>query len=63
MALASAKALAEKPPEAVRWSRRLLRGDRREVIARIDQETAGFGELLRSRNARDALQAFLDRKR
>ena len=63
VALASAKALAEKPPEAVRWSRRLLRGDRREVIARIDQETAGFGELLRSRNARDALQAFLDRKR
>ena len=63
VALASAKALSAKPAEAVRWSRRLLRGDRREVLARIDQETAGFGELLQSRDARDALQAFLNRKR
>ena len=57
-----ARALAAKPPEAVRLARRFMRGDRREVVTRIDQEAAGFSELLRSPAARDALQAFLDRK-
>jgi enoyl-CoA hydratase/carnithine racemase len=52
--------VAAKPPEAVRLARRLLRGDRREVVTRIDHEAAGFTELLRSTSARDALQAFLD---
>jgi enoyl-CoA hydratase/carnithine racemase len=60
-ALGFARALAAKPPEAVRTARRLLRGDRREVVQRIDQEATGFTELLRSPAARDALQAFLDR--
>jgi len=58
-----AGALAAKPPEAVRMARRLLRGDRREVVARIDQEAASFAELLKSPAARDALQAYLDRRR
>ncbi len=57
-----AVALAKKPPEAVRMARRMLRGDRREVLARIDQEVAGFVELLKSPAARDALQAYLDGK-
>jgi enoyl-CoA hydratase/carnithine racemase len=59
---AAARALAAKPPEAVRMARRLLRGDSRPLLQRIDQEVAGFTELLRSPAARDALQAFLDRK-
>jgi enoyl-CoA hydratase/carnithine racemase len=59
---AAAQALAAMPPEAVRMARRLMRGDRREVVARIDQEAAGFAELLRSPAARDALTAYLDRK-
>ena len=59
--LDAARALAAKPPEAVRLARRLLRGDSRELLQRIDQEAAGFTELLRSPAARDALQAFLDR--
>jgi enoyl-CoA hydratase/carnithine racemase len=59
---AAARALAAKPPEAVRMARRLLRGDPRALLQRIDQEAAGFSELLRSPAARDALQAFLDRK-
>ena len=57
-----ATALARKPPEAVRMARRMLRGDRREVLTRIDQEAAGFIELLKSPAARDALQAYLDGK-
>lgn len=59
---AAARALAAKPPEAVRMARRLLRGDSRALLQRIDQEAAGFTELLRSPAARDALQAYIDRK-
>jgi enoyl-CoA hydratase/carnithine racemase len=58
----AALALAEKPPEAVRLARRLMRGDRREMVIRIDQEAAGFTDLLRSPAARDALQAHFDRE-
>lgn len=56
----AALVLAAKPPEAVRLARRLLRGDRREAVIRIDQEATGFTDLLRSPAARDALQAYLD---
>jgi enoyl-CoA hydratase/carnithine racemase len=63
VALAAAKSLAGKPPEAVRTGRRLLRGDRREVLTRIDQENAAFTDLLQSPAARDALEAFLNRHR
>jgi enoyl-CoA hydratase/carnithine racemase len=55
-----ARALAAKPPEAVRMSRRLLRGDRRDVLNRINHEAASFVELLRSPAALDALTAFTD---
>lgn len=61
--LGVAGSIAAKPPEAVRLARRMMRGDRREVLTRIDQEAASFVELLKSPAARDALQAFLDRKR
>lgn len=63
VARATATSLAAKPPEAVRLARRLLRGDRRAVLMRIDQEAASLAELLRSPAARDALQAWLDGKR
>ena len=59
----AARALAAKPPEAVRAARRLMRGERRDVVQRIDQEATGFTELLKSPAARDALQAYLDRRR
>ncbi|MEO8667001.1 MAG: enoyl-CoA hydratase-related protein, partial [Bauldia sp.] len=63
VALGAAKALAAKPPEAVRTGRRLLRGDRREVLTRIDLEATAFTDLLQSPAARDALEAFLNRHR
>lgn len=56
-----AAALASKPPEAVRMARRLLRGDRRDVLARINQEATSFVDLLRSPAALDALTAFTER--
>jgi len=58
-----AYAIAAKPPEAVRAARRLMRGERREVAQRIDQEAASFVELLKSPAARDALQAHIDKVR
>jgi enoyl-CoA hydratase/carnithine racemase len=61
--IAVADALVAKPPEAIRMARRLLRGERQEVVSRIDKEAAAFADLLQSVAARDALQAFLDRRR
>jgi enoyl-CoA hydratase/carnithine racemase len=63
VAVEVAAAIAAKPPEAVRMARRMMRGDRRDVLTRIDLEAANFVELLKSPAARDALQAFLDRER
>ena len=56
----AARAAAALPQEAVRLARRLIRGDRREVVARIDQEAAAFTELLRSPAARDALSTHIE---
>ena len=56
-----ARALADKPPEAVRAGRRLLRGDRRDVLNRINQEATSFVDLLRSPAALDALKLFTER--
>jgi enoyl-CoA hydratase/carnithine racemase len=58
----AAYALAAKPPEAIRAARRLMRGERREVAQQIDQEAVRFSELLKSPAARDALQAYIQRK-
>lgn len=62
-AFGHARALSAKPPQAVRLARRLMRGDRRDVVNRISLEANSFPELLRSPNAHDALQTFLDRNR
>ncbi len=59
----AARTLAEKPPEAVRMHRRLMRGDRLNILQRIDQEASSFSDLLRSPAARDALQAYIDANR
>lgn len=56
----AARILAEKPPEAVRAARRLMRGERRDVTQRIDLEAANFSDLQDSPAARDALQAYID---
>lgn len=59
----AAEAIASKPPESVRMARKLMRGDQRDIVQRIDVEASGFAELLRSREARDAFEAFLSRRR
>lgn len=59
----AAHILADKPPEAVRMHRRLMRGDRLNILQRIDVEASSFADLLRSPSARDALRAYIDANR
>ncbi len=61
-ALAAAQALAAKPAEALIASRRLLRGDPAELLARIDAEAALFTQALASEETRARLLAFFARK-
>ncbi|MEE9313555.1 MAG: crotonase/enoyl-CoA hydratase family protein [Rhizobiaceae bacterium] len=61
-ALAKATLLAEKPPEAMAISRRLIRGDRSEIIARMEEEGALFFERLKSDEAKNAFMAFMQKK-
>jgi enoyl-CoA hydratase/carnithine racemase len=61
-AFAAAHALAAKPRQAMALTRRLLRGDPADVLARIDAEAGHFAERLRSREAQAAFQAFMARK-
>ena len=58
----AAREISNLQPEAVLASRRLMRGTREEIIARIDEEAEQFNARLRSPEARAAV-AFLERKR
>ena len=59
---AAAKRLAAKPPEALALCRRLLRGEPHAVSARIDEEIEIFAKRLMSAEAREAFQAFLEKR-
>jgi enoyl-CoA hydratase/carnithine racemase len=60
-ALTLAAGLAAKPPEALRIARQLIRGDRADVLARIDEEARHFSAQLKSAEARAAFEAFMRR--
>ncbi|MBB4184211.1 enoyl-CoA hydratase/carnithine racemase [Sinorhizobium terangae] len=59
--LSLAARLARKPPEALRIARDLIRGDRSDVLARIDEEAQHFAAQLKSAEARAAFEAFMRR--
>lgn len=59
----AAEALAAKPPKALEQTKRLLKGERGEVVARIREEGVIFGEQLKTDEARDAFMAFMARKK
>jgi enoyl-CoA hydratase/carnithine racemase len=62
--LAAAAMIASKPPQAMQIARDLLRGGQRgAVAARIEEESALFGERLSSPEARAAFEAFMARKK
>ena len=60
--LAAAGRIADKPPEALKIARDLMRSDRSELIARIKEEGAHFAARLKSDEARAAFMAFMARK-
>lgn len=63
MAMDAARRLAQKPARALRQSRRLMRGDPQEILARIDEEAALFTQALASPDARARFATFPARGR
>jgi enoyl-CoA hydratase/carnithine racemase len=61
--LAAAARIADKPPEALKIARDLMRGPRDEILARIRHEGEHFKARLKSDEARAAFTAFMDRKK
>jgi enoyl-CoA hydratase/carnithine racemase len=59
-ALTAAAACCERPPEAMRITKRLLR-DKEQIRARLDIETEYFRDRLRSPEAKAAFEAFFKR--
>lgn len=60
---ALARAVAQQPPQALAATRRLLRGDTGELLARIEEEARIFGAQLQSEEFRARVRAFLTRGR
>lgn len=60
-AMAAARKLAAKPPGALRAARRLMRGDRKDIVAAMERESAAFAQALKSPEAKAAFEAFLNR--
>jgi enoyl-CoA hydratase/carnithine racemase len=61
-AISKAAQLAAKPRAAIAATRRLMRGDGAEILARIDEEARLFSMALRSEEARAAFSAFLGKE-
>lgn len=59
--LATAVRLAQKPPQALKVARDLIRGSREVLLERIDAELRHFSAQLQSAEARAAFEAFLRR--
>jgi enoyl-CoA hydratase/carnithine racemase len=60
---AVAREISGLPAEAVKLSRRLLRGEPEDIIKRMNDEAALFAQLMRSPEALAAFNAFLSRKK
>ena len=62
-AMKAAREIAALPPQGVLTARRLMRGGRDEIVARMDEEAALIHARLTSPEARAAFEAFLTRKK
>ncbi|MDF2115847.1 enoyl-CoA hydratase-related protein [Roseiarcaceae bacterium H3SJ34-1] len=58
-----ARTLAAKPRKAVAATRRLLRGDRDAILARMNEEAHEFARAMRSDEARAAFTTFMSKAR
>jgi enoyl-CoA hydratase/carnithine racemase len=61
-AMDAARRLARKAPEALRLSRRLMRGSPERIVARIAEESEIFGQRLSSPEALEAFSAFMEKR-
>lgn len=62
--LERAQALAEKPPMALRTTKMLLKNGARDAIAQtMNRETEQFAALLQGSEAKEAMMAFLQRRK
>ncbi len=62
-AIAAAERVASRPPGAMALTRRLMRGNRDEIVARMEEESSYFAERLMTREAQDAFLAFMSRRK
>ena len=62
VALKAAARLAMKPPGALAAARKLMRGDTSTILAQIERESALFTERLSSDEAKEAFNAFLEKR-
>jgi enoyl-CoA hydratase/carnithine racemase len=62
-AIGAALRLAEKPREAMLAARRLLKGNPEPVAKMIEDEGKVFGHLMTSPEAREAFQAFFEKRK
>ncbi|MCG8560203.1 MAG: crotonase/enoyl-CoA hydratase family protein [Hyphomicrobiales bacterium] len=60
--LEAARAVAAKPRHALFTARQLLKGDRQALFERIEEEARIFEDCLKSPEAREAFQAFLEKR-
>ncbi|MDE2363214.1 MAG: enoyl-CoA hydratase/isomerase family protein [Hyphomicrobiales bacterium] len=60
-AMAAARKLAAKPAGALRMARQLMRGDRKDIVAAMERESAAFAKALKSPEAKAAFESFLNR--
>ena len=64
LALSKANMLAQKAPEALRLSKQLMKHANAKLIAQtIQEEGKVFGERLRSPEAKEVMQAFVERRK
>lgn len=63
LAAHAAQRLCDKPPLALAAARRLLRGDQKEIIERIDEEGAVFAQLLALPETQARLASFFESRR
>ncbi|HPG89901.1 MAG TPA: crotonase/enoyl-CoA hydratase family protein [Hyphomicrobium sp.] len=61
-AIKAATRLGAKPPEALELARDLLRGNAVDISRRVDEEAIAFAARLKSPEAREAFQAFLEKR-
>lgn len=61
-AIGAARRLAQKPPNALAMTRRLIRGDQDAIRARMDIENRDFSAALQGAEAKAAFMAFMARK-